>query len=139
QPRAAARSRRARAARPSTAPFSYLRVVHRVTTLPLSLRRRSLSNCSGFVLRLFFATSGLRPLCHLTPLLRGTVRYLPGRHRRDRVKYLRRVRSQDTCHCRTVVLSCRVCAGTICGSTSHWTPETARTCSPPAAGTGRSR
>src|SRR5271165_7304099 len=66
QPRAAAQSRRARAARPSTAPFSYLRVVHPVTTLSLSLRTRSLSNCSGFALRLFFRDERLRPLRHLT-------------------------------------------------------------------------
>src|SRR5271157_3195060 len=85
QPRAAARSRRARAARPSTAPFSYLRVVHWVTTLSLSLRSQSLSNCSGSVLRLFFALSCLRPLWHLTHPLGRRISHLSGSHRRDGV------------------------------------------------------
>src|ERR1700761_9402646 len=53
QSRAAARSRRAHAARPPTTPFSNLHVVYRVGTLSLSLRTRSLSNCSGFVLHPF--------------------------------------------------------------------------------------
>ena len=128
RPRAAARSRRARAARPSTAPYSYLRVVHWVITLSLSLRSRSLSNCSGFVLRLFFARSDPRPSGSYTyPQTQVTLR--PARSPRFGLNNLRRAKHVDACIDRKIVLPCRICAGTICGSTMHtgW-PEAAPTC-----------